>query len=337
MASRETLFESILTDLKNQIYKPLYLLSGEESFFIDAICDAIESSVLNEQEKEFNQTVVYGREVTVPLLVSHARRFPMMANYQVLIVREAQEMEKIEELSVYAESPVPSTIMVICYKYGKIDKRKAVFKAFEKNGVVFESARLYDNKVPDWIAAYVGKKGYSIKPKAAFLLTEFVGNDLSKVVNELGKLFISLPIGSTVTEEMVERNIGISKDFNVFELQKALGSRDAYKSNLIIRHFAANPRENPMVKIIPMLSSHFSRVLQYHYLPDKSRNSVASEFGINPFFVPDYQQAARNFTPARTARVISLLREYDLRAKGIGNVSASDGELMKELVFKILQ
>lgn len=336
MASRDTSLDSILRDLKNQIYSPLYLLFGEEPYFIDLISDSIEQGVLSDQEKEFNQTIVYGRDISVPTLISYARRFPMMANYQVLIVKEAQELDKIDELVPYAESPLSSTILVICYKYGKPDKRKSLYKTFDKHGVTFESARLYDNQIPDWITAFAKKNGYGISPKAALLLTEFVGNELSKVVNELGKLFINLPAGSLITEDHIERNIGISKDFNVFELQKALSVRDVYKSNLIIRHFAANPRENPLVKVIPMLYSHFSRILQYHFLQDKSKNTVASEFGINPFFVADYQQAARNYPPAKVIRVISLLREYDLKAKGVDNASTPDGELMREMVFRIL-
>jgi DNA polymerase-3 subunit delta len=329
-------FENLLTDLKNQIYYPVYLLHGEESYFIDVIADYLEQNVLSELEKEFNQTIAYGKDSNVLTLVSYAKRFPMMANYQVLIVKEAQDLDKIEDFQPYVENPLKSTILVLCYKYGKLDKRKALYKAIEKNGITFESARLYDNKVPDWIHEYLRDRNYSITPKAAALLTEFLGTDLGKIVNEIQKLLINIPAGAEINEGYVEKNIGISKDFNVFELQKALARKDVVKANQIILYFAANPRENPLVKVIPILYAYFSKVLAYHYLPDKSKNSVASALSVNPFFVSDYQQAAKSFPIGKTVSVIALLREYDLRSKGVENASASDGELMKELIFKIL-
>ncbi|MEI7897455.1 MAG: DNA polymerase III subunit delta [bacterium] len=332
----EISFENLLGDLKNQIYYPVYLLHGEESYFIDAISDFIEHHVLNDMEKEFNQTIAYGKDSNVFTLMSYARRFPMMANYQVLIVKEAQDLDKIEEFQAYLENPLTSTILVLCYKYGKLDKRKGFYKAVEKIGVAFESARLYDNKIPEWVSDYLRQRKYSITPKAAALLTEFLGADLGKIVNELQKLLINIPAGAEITEEYVEKNIGISKDFNVFELQKALARKDVVKANQIIFYFAANLRENPLVKVIPILYSYFSKVLTYHYLPDKSKMSVASALSVNPFFVADYQQAAKSFPVGKTISVISLLREYDLKAKGVDNGSAGDGELMKELIFRIL-
>lgn len=330
--------DDIITNLKNKIYHPVYLLYGEEPYFIDLISDYIEQNVLNDLEKEFNQTIVYGKDINIPTLISYARRFPMMASYQVIIVKEAQDLDKIEELAPYFDQPLESTILVLCYKYEKIDRRKGAFKSVEKNGVLYESPRIYEDRIPAWITDYMGKRNYAISLKAAILLTEFLGNDLSKIVNEVGKLTINVPPGKEITEEYVERNIGISKDFNVFELQKALGRKDVLKSNQIILHFAANPRENPMVKIIPMLYNYFSKLLLYHYVPDKSRASVASALGVNPFFVPDYQSAASNYPVSRLIQVIALLREYDLKAKGVDNNSTSfpDGELMKELVFRIL-
>jgi DNA polymerase-3 subunit delta len=329
-------FDNLLSDLKNQIYHPIYLLYGEESYFIDAISDYIEQNVLSDLEKEFNQTIVYGKDSNVFTLMSYAKRFPMMANYQVLIVKEAQDLDKIDELLPYVENPLKSTILVLCYKYGKPDKRKSLFKSIEKAGVTFESARLYDNKIPDWINDYLRQRKYAITPKAAALLSEFLGADLGKIVNELQKLLINIPAGSEINEEYVEKNIGISKDYNVFELQKALARKDVLKSNQIILYFGANLRENPLVKVIPILYSYFSKVLTYHFLPDKSKNSVAAALSVNPFFVADYQQAAKSFPVSKTVGIISLLREYDLKAKGVDNVSAGDGELMKELIFKIL-
>ena len=334
--ARETGFENIISDLKNKIYDPVYLLFGEEPYFIDLISDFIEGNILSSQEKEFNQNIVYGKDVNVATVVSYAKRYPMMSNYQVLIVKEAQDLTDIESFLPYVQDPVKSTILVLCYKYGKIDKRKSLFKAVEKTGVVMESAFFYDNKIPEWINTYVRERGFSISPKASVLLAEFVGNELSKIVNELTKLFINLPAGSEITEDVIEKNIGISKDFNVFELQKALGKKDVYKANMIIRYFGANLKDNPLVKIIPILYLFFTKILLYHYLPDKSRNNAAAALSVNPFFIQDYQTAARNYPVHRLVAVISDLREYDLKAKGLDNATATDGELMKELVFKIL-
>jgi DNA polymerase-3 subunit delta len=337
MAEKSSIsFDNLMGDLKNQIYHPVYLLYGEESYFIDVVSDYIEQNVLSDLEKEFNQTIAYGKDSNVLTLMSYAKRFPMMANYQVLIVKEAQDLERIEDFQPYVEKPVSSTILVLCYKYGKPDKRKGLYKAIEKNGVVFESAKFYDNKIPEWINEYLRQRKYSITPKAAVLLTEFLGADLGKIVNEIQKLLINIPAGAEINEAIVEKNIGISKDFNVFELQKALAAKDVVKSNQIILHFAANLRDNPLVKIIPILSGFFSKVLMYHYLPDKSKMAVAGALSVNPFFVADYQQAARSFPPGKTISIISYLREYDLKCKGVGSAGVPDGELMKELIFKIL-
>ena len=331
-------FETILNDLQNKIYYPIYFLYGEEAFFIDEISDFIEKNVLSEMEKEFNQTVVFGKDADVPTIISYARRFPMMANYQVIIVKEAQDIDKIEELQPYVDNPLTSTLLVLCYKYEKIDGRKSFYKTIQKSGVLFESSRLYDDRIPEWINRYVANLGYSISPKASTLLTEFVGNDLSKIVNEVSKLIINIPGGGEITEESIEKNIGLSKDFNVFELQKALGKKDVFKANQIIRYFAANPRENPLVKVIPILYGFFSKTLLYQYLPDKSRNNAAAALAVNPYFLNDFQTAAKNYSAGKLTSVISILREYDLKAKGVesNSTTVSDGELMKEMVFKIL-
>jgi DNA polymerase-3 subunit delta len=324
-------------ELKNRIYYPVYLLHGEEPYFIDCISDYIADHALSEQEKEFNQTILYGKDTDVATIMSYARRFPMMANYQVIIVREAQELDKLEDqLLPYAEHPLESTILVICYKYKKIDGRRKLTSTVSKNGIVFESARIYDDRIPEWIGDYLRRRGYTITPKASLLLMEFLGNDLGKIVNEISKLLINVPQGSEINDDYVEKNIGISKEFNVFELQKAIGSRNILKANQIVFYFAANPRENPLVKMIPILYSWMSKVLAYHYLQDKSKNAAAAALGVNPFFVSDYQLAAKNFSPGRIAHIISLLREYDLKSKGVESASVADGELMKELIFKIL-
>ncbi len=329
-------FNQIITDLKNKIYYPVYFLTGEEPFYIDEISSYIEKNVLSEDEKEFNQTVIYGRETDVPTIVSYAKRFPMMSNYQVVIVKEAQQVNKIEELAPYIKNPLKSTLLVICYKYKKFDKRTTFANTIAKNSVLFNSAKLYDNKIPDWINDNLKQKGYSITPKASFLLSEYLGTDLSKISNEISKLIINLPENTEITDVHIEENIGISKDFNVFELQKTLGKKNVYKANQIINYFAANPKDNPIVKIISILYIFFSKLLIYHQLKDRSRNNIASALSINPYFVYDYENAAKNYSFEKLAKIISNLREYDVKSKGVGNISAKDGELMKELVYKIL-
>lgn len=329
-------FDQIITDLKNKNYQPLYLLAGEEAFFIDEISNYIEENVLDEGEKEFNQTVVYGKDTDVASIIGYAKRFPMMSNYQVVIVKEAQSIKNLDELIPYIEQPLKSTLLVICYKYKKIDKRKALVKKADKLGVFFESNKLYENKIPEWINQQLIKNNYTIQPKAAVILTEFLGTDLSKVSNEINKLMINLPTGSDISPSHIEENIGISKDFNVFELQSALGKKDIYKANQIINYFASNQKDNPLIKVVGILYSFFSKILIYHHLIDKNRNSAASALSVNPFFVQDYQIAARNYNADKLNRIISSLREYDLKSKGVNNASATDGELMKELIFKIL-
>ena len=337
-AKNSVSFENILQDLKNKIYSPVYFLYGEESYFIDVISDYIEDNVLTDTEKEFNQTIIYGKDIDIATLISYARRFPMMSNYQVVLVKEAQDLKKIEELEPYILNPMDSTLLVLCYKYEKIDRRKTLFKSIEKKAILYESARIYDNKIPEWISDYVRKLKYSISTKACYLLAEFLGNDISKIVNEISKLIINIPANQEITEDYVEKNIGISKDYNVFELQKALGKKDVLKANQIINYFAANPRENPLVKVIPLLFSYFSKILVYHHLADKSRNNVAAALSVNPFFVTDYQQAAANYSSGKLTSIISILREYDMKSKGVDSSATSfpDGELMKELVFRIL-
>lgn len=328
--------DQILNDLKNKIYHPVYFLTGEESYFIDTISDYIEDHVLDDTEKEFNQTVIYGRDTDVLSLISTAKRFPMMANYQVVIVKEAQYIRNIEELQPYLDNPLSSTLLVINYKYKKIDKRKSFFKSLGKKGVLFESKKVYDNQLGPWISKYVGDRGYRISPKASAMLTEFLGTELSKVVNEINKLIINIPEKAEIDDLLVEKHIGISKDYNIFELQNAIGARNIEKANRIVNYFAANPKENPLIKTIAILYGFFSKLLIYNQLKDKSRNNVASALSIGPYFVKDFQVAGKNFNQKKLISIVGLLREYDLKSKGVNNVSATDGELLKELMFKIL-
>jgi DNA polymerase-3 subunit delta len=329
-------FEQIIADLKNKIYYPVYFLHGDEPYFIDFICDYIEANVLNEAEREFDQTVLYGRDVSIGTIIDTAKRYPMMSGYHVLIIREAQEISQIEDLQPYVDHPLKSTILVLAYKYQKLDKRKTFARSLEKSGVLFESARIYDNQVPAWIISQVKARDYQISPKACALLAEYLGADLGRIMNELEKLVINLPAGATITEEVIERNIGISKDYNVFELQAALGARDVVKTNRIITYFAANPKQNPAVVVLTVLFSFFVKLMVYHQLADKSRNNAASVLSVNPFFVKDYTEAAGNYSLRKLRGVIALLHQYDLRVKGVNNASTEEGELLKELVYKIL-
>lgn len=328
--------KQIVTDIKQGNIKPIYFLMGEEPYYIDKISEFIDTNVLAEEEKGFNQMVLYGRDVSIDDIVANAKRFPMMAERQVVIVKEAQDLSRtIEKLSDYAENPQPSTVLVICYKYKKIDKRKKLYKIVAKNGVIFESKKLYENQVADWIRRVLSGVKYSIEPKAAQMLVEFLGTDLSKINNELEKLKLIIPAGSQITADQIEENIGISKEFNNFELRKAIGSRNVMKAHRIINYFAQNPKDNPLVVTISLLYSFFSQVLQYHGLADKSQRNVAGALKINPYFVKDYTEAAHNFPMKKVSMIIALLRDADVKSKGVGAANLPQGDILKELLVKI--
>jgi DNA polymerase-3 subunit delta len=330
-------FEQIMTELKKKQYRPVYFLMGEEPYFIDAVADYIAENVLPEQDKAFNQAVMYGKDTNVYTVLDAAKRFPMMSQYQVVIVKEAQNLKDIDKLQFYMEKPLQSTILVISHKYKPLDKRLKLYKILDKSkeAVVFESKKLRDYQVPDWITAYLAERGYTIVPAAANLLTEYLGAELGKVANELNKLMITLPVNEKkITLEHIETNVGISKDYNVFELQNALGGKDVLKANRIIGHFSRNPGSNPMVMVIMSLYSYFVKILTYHYLSDKSQAAAALK--VPPFVVKDYEAAARKYPAPKIIRIMSILREYDLKSKGVGSSSASDGDLMREMIFKIL-
>ena len=329
--------KQIVGDIKKGQVKPIYFLMGEEPYYIDAIATYIENNVLAEEEKGFNQMVLYGRDVSVEDIVSNAKRFPMMAERQVVIVKEAQELSRtIDKLESYAANPQPSTVLVLCYKYKKLDKRKKLYKTVGKSGVLFESKKLYDNQVPDWIRRVLKGKNYSISPKAAQMLVEFLGTDLGKINNELQKLQLVLPKGTEITPQHIEENIGISKDFNNFELRKAIAERDVMKANRIVYYFAQNPKDNPLVMTISLLYNFFSQLLQYHALPDKSQFAAAKALKINPFFVKEYQTAGKHYPMRKVSQVVGLLREADVKSKGVGASNLPQGDLLKELLFKIM-
>jgi DNA polymerase III subunit delta len=330
-------YEEIISDLKNRIFKPVYFLAGEEPYYIDLITDYIQEKVLTESEKAFNQIVIYGDDTNIPAIIDTARRFPMMASHQVLIVKEAQSLKKLEDLVIYLEKPLLSTILVFSYKYKTIDKRTKLYKTLESHGVYFESAKLRDYQIPPWIDRYLMLKGIKTEPNSSAMLTEYLGTDLHKIVNELDKLIITLPQGKPViTSALIEKNIGISKDYNNFELQKAVGERNILKANMIVQYFADNPKDNPIMVSIASLFGFFSKLLTFHYLTDKSKNNVAAILKVNPFFVKDYETSASKYNVAKTVQIISLLRTYDLKSKGCGDPGTEPGDLLKELVFRIL-
>lgn len=329
--------KELVSDIRKGHIKPVYFLMGEEPYYIDKLSEFIEDNILSEEEKGFNQMVLYGRDVSVEDIIGNAKRFPMMAEHQVVIVKEAQDLSRtIDKLEAYVANPQPTTILVINYKYKKIDKRKSLYKAIKKNGVVFESKKLYDNQVPDWIRRVLSGQSYSITPKAALMLAEFLGTDLSKINNELEKLKIVLPEGTEITPEHIEQNIGISKDYNNFELHKAIGDRDTKKAFKIIKYFGENPKDNPMVVTVSLLHSYFSKLLQLHGLNDKSSRNVASALKINPYFANEYIVAARNYPMKKVSAVIASLREFDVKSKGVGANAIPQSDLLKELMVRIM-
>lgn len=327
--------KEIIDDIAKGKIAPIYFLQGEEPYYIDKIADYIEDHLLSEEEKDFNQIILYGRDVTIEDIIAQAKRYPMMAERQVIVVKEAQELARsIENLQSYAANPQLSTVLVICYKYKKLDGRKGLAKEISKNGVLFESTKLYENQVPDWIRRVMAGKGYTVTNKAAQMLTEFLGNDLSKINNELEKLQLIIAKGAEITPEIVEENIGISKDFNNFELQSAIAEKDVKKAYNIIQYFSNNPKSHPLVITVGMLYNFFSKLLMYHSLSDKS---VASKvLGVNPYFIKEYQIAARNYPMKKVSTVVSIIREIDLKGKGVGASNLPQGDLLKELLVKIL-
>lgn len=329
----------VLQELKNRTYRPFYLLHGDEDYFIDLISDYIADHILSESQKGFDQTILYGKETSFSTIVNAAKRFPMIGDYQVIIVKEAQSLSWKDEgdlLSKYLSQPAPNTILVFAYKHGKFDKRKKIYKQAEKAGVVVESARLYPNKIPAWVSDYLSAKGRKIHPQAAVLIGEYLGEDLSKIVNELDKMVLNLADTAEISLKDIETNIGISKDFNVFELNDALSQKNALKAFKIVNYFAENPKNHPVPMVFGALNSYFTKVLKYHYLTDKSSQNVAKELGVHPFFTKEYSIAARHYDRAKVFKVIRVLQEYDMKSKGVGMSDPDTADLLKEMVYKIL-
>ena len=336
--AKEVTYEEIVRNLKNRIYAPVYFLMGEEDYYIDRIADYIIDTVLSETEKEFNLTVVYGADVDVATIINAAKRYPMMSEHQVVVVKEAQAVRNIEELSYYLQKPLHSTILVICHKHGTLDRRKKLAAEVEKTGVLFESKKIKDAQLPAFIASYMKRKGVDMEPKATVMLADFVGSDLSRLTGELEKLIITLPAGQKrVTPEQIEKNIGISKDYNNFELRSAIVEKDILKANKIIKYFEENPKTNPIQMTLSLLFGFFSNLMLAYYAPEKTEQGIASFIGLKtPWQSREYLSAMRRYSGVKTMQIIGEIRYADAKSKGVGNSSLSDGDILRELVFKIL-
>ena len=336
--AKETTYEEIARDLKNRIYKPVYYLMGEESYYIDRISEYIAQTVLNENEKEFNQTILYGADTDIATIINAAKRYPMMSKYQVVIVKEAQGVKNIDELSYYLQKPLESTILVLCHKHGVLDRRKKMAAEIEKVGVLFESKKIKDAQLVGFITSYLKRKSIEIEPKASEMMAEFVGTDLSRMAGELEKLIITLPKGQKrITQEQIEQNIGISKDYNNYELRNALIIKDVFKANQIIKYFEENPKTNPLQMTLSVLFNFFSNLMLAYYAPEKSEQGIAAQLGLkSPWQSKDYLAAMRKYSGVKVMQIIGEIRYCDAKSKGVGNSSLGDGELLRELVYKIL-
>ena len=336
--AKETTYEEIARDLKNRIYKPVYYLMGEESYYIDRISEYIAQTVLNENEKEFNQTILYGADTDIATIINAAKRYPMMSKYQVVIVKEAQGVKNIDELSYYLQKPLESTILVLCHKHGVLDRRKKLAAEIEKVGVLFESKKIKDAQLTGFITSYLKRKSIEIEPKASEMMAEFVGTDLSRMAGELEKLIITLPKGQKrITPEQIEQNIGISKDYNNYELRNALLIKDVFKANQIIKYFEENPKTNPLQMTLSVLFNFFSNLMLAYYAPEKSEQGIAAQLGLkSPWQSKDYLAAMRKYSGVKVMQIIGEIRYCDAKSKGVGNSSLGDGELLRELVYKIL-
>lgn len=328
--------KKILEDVKAGNIKPIYFFMGEEPYYIDKLTEYLEDNLLSEDEKGFNQTVLYGRDVSIDEIVSTSKRYPMMAERQVVIVKEAQDLSRtIENLQTYAENPTPSTVLVVAYKYKTLDKRKKTLKAIAKNGLVFDSKKLYENQVPDWLKRVLAGKKLAIEPKAASMLVDFLGNDLSKIANEIDKLAIILKPGETVTPQIIEENIGFSKDFNVFELRKAIGEKNQLKAYQIVKYFSENPKDHPIVITTSQVFGFFLTLLKYHGLKDRNPKTVAPALGVSPFFLKEYDVALKNYPMRKVSQIIANIRDMDVKSKGVGAANVPPEDLLKEMLAKI--
>ena len=329
-------YNEIIASIDNKEYRDLYFLSGNENYYIDKISKYISTKILKEEEKSFNQVVLYGKETNVQEIISEAKQYPFGASNRVVVVKEAQHVKNIEAIEDYINNPLSTTILVICYKDKKIDKRKGFFKAIQKKHLLFESNKLYENQVSKWIKNYCNEQNLSITNESCAILVEHLGTNLTRITNELNKLLIALKQEKEITPSIIEKHIGISKDFNVFELQNALGKKDVLKSNTIINYLSSNSKYHPFVLTISSVFSFFKKVLIFKQIQNLDKSTIATTLKINPFFISQYQVASRNYTTTQLNFIFKYIRDYELRSKGINNKNTSNESLLKELIFKIL-
>ena len=329
-------YKEIISSITNKNLQPVYFLMGEEPYYIDKLANAFANNVLSLEEQEFNQVILYGKEIETAQAIAEAKQFPFGSEKRVVIIREAQHLKDIDALDTYLDNVQPSTNLVICYKGKTVDKRKKFGKSLSSKCIVFESKKLYDNKIPAWINNYISDNGFEINNTATAVLAEYIGSDLSKITNELDKLMLVVKKDEQITRKLIECHIGISKDYNVFELQNALGKKEVLKANKIINHFAANPKNHHIVQTLGALFSYFQKIMIYHFLENKSPKFAASALKVNPFYVSQYQTAAEHYNKRQLFYIFEYLKEYDLKSKGVNNKSTTHQELLKELIFKIL-
>lgn len=338
MAKQEITIENIIKELREKQYRPIYYLMGEESYYIDKISEYIATTILTEEEKEFNQTIFYGSETDIATVITTAKRYPMMSEHQVIIVKEAQNLKNIDELCYYLQKPLASTILVLCHKNGVLDRRKKVTSLIEKCGILYESKKIKDSQLPNFIITYLKKKSITIETKAAEILSEFVGSDLCRLSGELEKLIITLPQGQIrITPEQIEKNIGISKDYNNFELKNALIERNIFKANQIIKYFEENPKNNPLQMTLSLLFNFFSNLMLAYYAPQKTEQGIAAQLNLkNTWQSKEYMIAMQKYSGVKVMKIIAEIRYSDAKSKGVGNSSQSNGEILKELIYKTL-
>ena len=327
--------EKIISDWKKKQFRPIYWLEGEEEYFIDKAVGYAEHHILSEAEASFNLSIFYGKDANWADVMNACRRYPMFAERQVVLLKEAQQMKDVEKLEPYIENPLSSTILVVSYKDKKLDARKKFSKLVKENGVVITTKKLYDRDIPAWTQDMVHSKGLTITPKGLALLADHIGNDLSRIENEIEKLSVNLGKRTQINEDDIERYIGVSKEFNVFELQSAIATRDLARAIRIVQYFESNPKANPIQLVLPSLYGFFSKVFMIQAIPGDER-SIAAAIGVNPFFVKDYIQAFRIYGTSGIENILMLLHHYNLKSVGVGNAAADHGSLMKEMVVKMM-
>ncbi|MBK7679404.1 MAG: DNA polymerase III subunit delta [Chitinophagaceae bacterium] len=328
--------EKIITDWKKKNFKPVYWLEGEEEYFIDKAIDYAEHHILNESEASFNLSVFYGKDASWPDVVNACSRYPMFAERQVVLLKEAQQMKDVEKLESYIENPLSSTVFVVSYKEKKLDARKKFAKLVKEKGVLLTTKKMYDRELPEWTQELLRSKGLTISPKGLALLVDHIGNDLVRIENEIDKLSVNLGKRTAISEEDIEQYIGVSKDYNVFELQSALASKDLSRSIRIIQYFEANPKAGPIQLVLPSLYSFFSKVFMVFGAGTSDEKTIATTIGVNPYFMKDYMQAARLYTYPGVEKILLLLHQYNLKSVGVGSTNTDDASLLKEMVVKMM-